>query len=86
MKQVRRADRVDDDLRALPGEPTRRARMVEVDVRQQNVSHITGRETLFRQTRFQRGKSRAWSTFDEHDSARVSNQIGGNRLSLALKI
>ncbi|MBV6403217.1 MAG: hypothetical protein CNIPEHKO_03553 [Anaerolineales bacterium] len=42
VEHVRCADRVHINLRALSGKPARRARMIEVDVREQDVSHITG--------------------------------------------
>ena len=43
IQQMRRAIRVDKDLRALTREPARRACMVKVDVREQNVGNVSVR-------------------------------------------
>ena len=40
---MRRANAMDNDLRTLPSQPTRRASVVKMNVREQDVSQVAGR-------------------------------------------
>src|SRR5688572_6673339 len=72
--------------RALARQPASRAGVVEVDVCQQKVGHVAGRQTLACQSRFQTRESRTRSAFDQHDSIAAANEVRGNRLRASLKI
>jgi hypothetical protein len=60
--------------------------VVEVDVRQQDVSHVGEGVAVRAETRIQRGETRARSAFDEDDRVAVPNQIGGDGVRLTLKV
>jgi hypothetical protein len=86
VEHVRRTDRVDIDLRALAGQPACCPGMVEVDVSQQHVGHITGREALGGQSRFQSWLRRAGSAFDQDRTVCMPDEVRGDGMLSPLEV
>jgi hypothetical protein len=85
INQMRRADVVHVNARALLRPPARRARVVEMDVRHQHVAHVRGREAMAREFAFERGDSRAGAGLDDDRPAGADDEIGGNPFGAVLK-
>ena len=78
---MRRAARMDPDVRAGPGEAPGRARVVEVDVRDEDVLDVLGPRTVPREGGDEVRPRGVGAGLDEGEAAAGLDEIGGDRLA-----